>query len=95
MDLATLTTKKQEILAIAQKYGASNIRVFGSCARGNNNPHSDIDFLMDIEKGHSLFHRIQLMQELEDLLGTKIDIAKPDSLHSRIRDQVLKESIPL
>jgi predicted nucleotidyltransferase len=95
MDLATLINKKEEILAIAQKYGASNIRIFGSCARGDINPESDIDFLMDIEKGHSLFHRIQLMQELEDLLGTKIDIAKPENLHSRIRDQVLEEAIPL
>jgi predicted nucleotidyltransferase len=95
MDLATLITKKSEILAIAQKYGASNIRVFGSCARGDNSPNSDIDFLMDMEKGHSLFYRIQLIQELEDLLGTKIDIAKPETLHSRIRDQVLKEAIYL
>jgi predicted nucleotidyltransferase len=95
MDLTILINKKAEILAIAKKYGASNIRVFGSCARGNNTSHSDIDFLMDIEQGHSLFHRIQLIQELEDLLGTKIDIAKPENLHSRIRDQVLEEAIYL
>ncbi|WLT40713.1 nucleotidyltransferase family protein (plasmid) [Synechocystis sp. B12] len=95
MDLATLITKKSEILAIAQKYGASNIRVFGSCARGDMTSESDIDFLMDIEKGNSLFHRIQLIQELEDLLGTRIDIAKPENLHSRIRDQVLDEAICL
>ena len=90
-----LKNKKPEILQIAKKYGASNIKVFGSFAKGEITPDSDIDFLMDIEKGHSLFHRIQLMQELEDLLGRKVDIAKPENLHECIREQVLREAIEL
>jgi len=95
MNLTTLINKKPQILAIAQKYGGSNIRVFGSCARNEMTPESDIDLLIDIEQGFSLFHRIQMMQELENLLGRKIDIAKPQNLHTRIRDQILKEAIPL
>ena len=95
MMMEFLTNKKPEILQIAKKYGASNIKVFGSFAKGEITPDSDIDFLMDIEKGHSLFHRIQLMQELEDLLGRKVDIAKPENLHECIREQVLREAIKL
>ncbi|MGK7939604.1 MAG: nucleotidyltransferase family protein [Crocosphaera sp.] len=87
--------KRQEIIKIATKYGASNIRIFGSVARGEATENSDIDFLMDIESGHSLLHRISLIQELEDLLKCKVDVAKPQQLHEIIKEQVLQESIPL
>ncbi len=87
--------KRTEIQKIAAKYGANNIRIFGSVARGDAKENSDIDFLMDIEAGHSLLHRISLIQELEDLLNCKVDVAKPQLLHETIKEQVLKESIPL
>ncbi|MGB5592563.1 MAG: nucleotidyltransferase family protein, partial [Crocosphaera sp.] len=87
--------KKTEIMKIATKYGADNIRIFGSVARGESTDKSDVDFLMDIESGHSLLHRISLIQELEDLLKCKVDVAKPQLLHEAIKEQVLKESIPL
>ncbi|WP_237747936.1 nucleotidyltransferase family protein [Spirulina subsalsa] len=95
MTLKDITGQKTQILAIAQKYGASNVRVFGSFVTGNVTPDSDIDFLMDIKLGHSLLDRIQLMQELEDLLGRKVDIAKPETLHEEIREQVMKQAISL
>ncbi|AFY81524.1 nucleotidyltransferase family protein [Oscillatoria acuminata] len=90
-----ITINKQKILDISAKYGASNVRVFGSYARGDNTHTSDIDFLMDIETGKSLLNRIALKQELEDLLKISIDIAKPETLHEAIKEQVLSEAIPL
>lgn len=86
---------REEIIKIAAKYGANNIRIFGSVARGEATDKSDIDFLMDIEPGRSLLNRIGLIQELEDLLKCKVDVAKPQILHEVIREQILKECIPL
>ena len=90
-----LQEKRAEILKIAAQYGASNVRIFGSVARGKATADSDIDFLMDIQAGRSLLNRIALIQDLEDLLGRKVDVAKPEILHECIREQILKEAIPL
>lgn len=90
-----LQEKREEILKIATRYGASNVRIFGSVARGEATADSDIDFLMDIQSGQSLLNRIALIQDLEDLLDRKVDVAKPEILHECIREQVLKEAIPL
>lgn len=90
-----LKAKRAEIIKIAAQYGASNIRIFGSVARGEATEDSDIDFLMDIQVGRSLLNRIALIQDLEDLLDRKVDVAKPETLHECIREQVLKEAIPL
>jgi uncharacterized protein len=90
-----LQEKRTEILKIAAQYGASNVRIFGSVARGEATADSDIDFLMDIQAGRSLLNRIALIQDLEDLLDRKVDVAKPEILHESIREQVLKEAIPL
>ncbi|AUC62482.1 toxin-antitoxin system toxin component (plasmid) [Cyanobacterium sp. HL-69] len=89
------TNIKQEILNICTKYGAFNVKIFGSYARGEATENSDLDLLMDIEKGKSLLNRIALKQELEDLLGIKVDIAKPNNLHETIKNQVLAEAISL
>lgn len=90
-----LQAKRSEILDIARKHGASNIRIFGSVAREEATANSDIDFLVDIETGKNLLDRIALIQDLEDLLGCKVDVAKPEILHESIRDKILKEAIPL
>lgn len=90
-----LQEKRLEILNIAKNHGASNIRVFGSVARGEATINSDIDFLMDIESGKNLLDRIALIQDLEDLLGCKVDIAKPENLHESIKEKVLQEAITL
>ncbi|MEA5567070.1 nucleotidyltransferase family protein [Anabaena sp. UHCC 0399] len=86
---------KEEILRIAAKYGAYNLRVFGSVARGEARPDSDIDFLVDLEPGRNLLDRIGLIQDLEELLNRKIDVAKPSNLHELIKDKVLNEAVPL
>ncbi|MBD2000344.1 nucleotidyltransferase family protein [Leptolyngbya sp. FACHB-541] len=90
-----LKEKREEILAIAAKHGAYNVRVFGSVARGEANDKSDVDFLVEIEQGRTLLDQISLIQSLEDLLGRKVDVAEPENLHKLIKDRVLKEAILL
>lgn len=85
--------KKQKILKICAKYGGYNVRIFGSYARKEATENSDLDLLMDIIKGKSLLNTIALKQELEDFLGIKVDIVKPNNLHETIKNQVLKEAI--
>jgi predicted nucleotidyltransferase len=84
-----LKEKREETLAIAAKHGAYNVRVFGSVARGEATDKSDIDFLVEIEQGRTLFDRISLIQELEGFLARKVDVAKTENLHRYIRDRVL------
>lgn len=90
-----LKEKREEILAIAAKHGAYNIRIFGSVARGEAREDSDIDFLVELETNRSLLDRIALIQDLEDLLGRKVDVAKLINLRASIRDRVLNEAIQL
>jgi len=90
-----LKNHREEILRIAAKHGAYDVRVFGSVARGEARPDSDIDFLVEIEAGRNLLDRIALIQELETLLGRKVDVAKPKNLHACIREKVLHEAVPL
>jgi uncharacterized protein len=90
-----LAEKREEILAIAAKHGAYNVRVFGSVARGEARSDSDVDFLVEIEQGRNLFDRVALIQDLQDLLRRKVDVAKPENLHQLIRDRVLQEAISL
>lgn len=93
--LAQLRAKKADIVTVAMKHGASNIRVFGSVARGEANEQSDIDLLVDLEPGRSLLDHIGLMQDLEDLLGRSVDVATPSALHERIKDRVMQDAILL
>ena len=90
-----LSTKREDILRIAAKYGAYNVRIFGSVARGEADSESDIDFLMNMEPGRSLFDLGGLLSDLEDLLGCNVDVVTEDGLRDRIRDRVLKEAIAL
>ncbi len=90
-----IRTKREEILRIAARYGARNVRVFGSAARGESKPDSDIDILVEWEAGRSLLDHVALMQDLEDLLGVKVDVVTKDALHRYIRDEVLAEAKPL
>ncbi|MGG6270477.1 nucleotidyltransferase family protein [Leptolyngbya sp. AN03gr2] len=90
-----LADKRDEILAIAQKHGAYNVRVFGSVARGEADDQSDVDFLVEMGKNRSSWFPVGLIQDLEDLLGREVDVATEKMLHERIRDRVLKEAISL
>lgn len=84
---------RQEILDIAKKYGASNIRIFGSVARGEAGHDSDYDFLIELEPGRSAFEIGGLLMDLQDLLGAKVDIVTDKGLNKHIREKVLKEAI--
>lgn len=86
---------RDKIFSIAEKYGARNVRFFGSWARGEANQDSDVDFLVDMEPGHSLLDRIALKQDLEDLMNCRVDVATPGTLHELIKEQVFKEAISL
>jgi predicted nucleotidyltransferase len=90
-----LKSKRQEILAIAAKHGASNVRIFGSAARGQARENSDIDILVEMEHGRSLLDHIALMQDLEELLQRKVDVVSERALHWYIKDKVLSEAMPL
>jgi uncharacterized protein len=92
---ASLQEKRQQILALAEKYGAHNIRVFGSVARGEARLDSDIDFLVELEPGRSLFDLGGLLYELQLLLGVEVDVVTEKGLRPRIREHVLREAVPL
>ncbi len=87
--------KKQDILLLADKYGAKNIRIFGSVARGDFDSNSDIDFLVDFEPDVGLFEWSGFSLDLQDLLEHDVDVATEKSLKKRFRDKVLDEAVPL
>lgn len=87
--------KRQEILRISAKHGATNVRIFGSVARGDAGPDSDLDLLVDVGPNPSPFFPGGLLTDLEALLGKKVDIVTPGGLHWYIRDRVLQEAVPL
>ncbi|HYA39915.1 MAG TPA: nucleotidyltransferase family protein [Syntrophobacteraceae bacterium] len=90
-----LKSKRDEILRISAKYGASNVRVFGSVARGEAGPESDVDLLVELESGRSLLDHVALLQDLEDMLSRKVDVVNENALHHSIRDRVLREATPI
>ncbi len=90
-----LESKRGEILRVAARHGASNVRIFGSLARGDGTSESDVDVLVDVEKGRSLFDLGALLEDLKRLLGRDVDVVTEKGLRSRIRDRVLKEAMPL
>lgn len=87
--------KRDEILKIAAKHGARNVRVFGSVARGDAGPDSDIDLLVDMEPGRSLLDMGGLWSDLNELLGRKVDIVTENSIYWLLRRRILKEARPL
>jgi len=90
-----LKEKREEILRICAKYGARNVRVFGSVARGEADATSDIDLLVEMEPGRSLFDLGGLQYELEHVLGCRVDVVTERGLKERVRLRVLKEAVPL
>ena len=86
---------REDILRIAAKRGATNIRIFGSVARKEADAKSDIDILVDLEPGRSIFDLGGLLMDLQELLGHNVDVVTTRGLRERIRERVLKEAIPL
>lgn len=90
-----LQTKRDEILTLAAHHGASNVRVFGSVARGEAHNDSDIDFLVDLDPDRSLLDLGGLLMDLRDLLEVPVDVGTEAMLKTRIRERVLAEAVPL
>ncbi|MGA2569935.1 MAG: nucleotidyltransferase family protein [Terracidiphilus sp.] len=90
-----LKEKHAEILRIAGRYGAYNVRVFGSVARAEADDDSDIDFLVEMEPGRSLFDLGGMQSELETALGRPVDVVTEKGLKARIRTRVLQEAMPV
>ena len=95
MTVDALGTKRDEVLRIAAAHGATDVRVFGSYARGQGRSDSDLDILVELEPGRSLLDLIAIKQDLEDLLGRSVDVVTEAAISPYIRDQVLKEAVSL
>ena len=90
-----LQNRRQEILNVAASHGAHNVRLFGSVARGEARPGSDVDLLVDMDSDRSLLDLVGLGQDLEELLACKVDVLTDASLHPALRDRILAEARPL
>jgi hypothetical protein len=90
-----LRERRNDILRVAAAYGARNVRVFGSAARGDARPDSDLDLLVELDPERSLLDRVGLLLDLEDMLGRKVDLATEKGLHPALRERVLGEAVPL
>jgi predicted nucleotidyltransferase len=96
MLLDTLRKEKDLIAAACRRYGARRIRVFGSVARGEERPDSDIDFLVDFPAGYDLFgQRMALADRLAEITGRRLDLIPEHELNRHIRDAVLREAVDL
>jgi uncharacterized protein len=90
-----LRHKRADILRVAAKHGAFNVRIFGSAVRGEMTAESDVDILVELEPGRSLLDHAALMIELEELLGRPVDIATVKGLKPQLREHILNEAVPL
>lgn len=90
-----LQAKRKEILRTCAKFGAQNVRVFGSVARGEEQEDSDIDLLVDFEPGRSLLDLVSLKRELEELTGRRVDVVTEQGVYWLLRRRILKEARPL
>ena len=84
--------KKEQILAIAAKHGASNVRVFGSAVNGSADPQCDIDVLVDLERGRTLFDLGGLIVDFQQLLKRNVNVVTENNLHWYIKDRILSEA---
>lgn len=96
MLLEELRHQKQAINALGTRYGARRIRLFGSVARGEERPDSDVDFLVDFPRGYDLFaQRLPLAEQLEDLLHRRVELVPEHELNPHMRERILAEAVDL
>ncbi len=93
--METLKARREEILRLARRWGAHDVRVFGSVVRGDAGPRSDVDFLVHFEPDRSLLDHGGLLMDLQDLLGCEVDVVDDEAMRPRFRERVLKEAVPL
>jgi uncharacterized protein len=90
-----LKIKRDEILNIANRHGAKKVSLFGSVLRDEIKEKSDVDLLVEMEKGRSLFDIISIKQDLEDLLGCTVDVVTDSALSPYIKDEILGQAVNL
>lgn len=90
--LDVIKANRQALLKAGEKYGARHIRIFGSAARGEDRADSDLDFLVDMEQGRSLLDLVGLQQELERILGRRVDVVTEKGMNPHLREHVLSEA---
>ncbi len=95
INLPTLIQHRVDILRLAERYHASDVRVFGSIARGDHTQASDVDVLIKTRPGCSLLDLGGLLEDLQELLGCRVDLVTEDGLKPRLRARVLREAVPL
>lgn len=90
-----IIARREQIIALGRRWGATDFRLFGSLARGDATEGSDVDLLVRLEPGRSLLDQGGLLMDLRDLLGVKVDLVEEGALSGRFERQVLKEAVPL
>jgi predicted nucleotidyltransferase len=93
--LGELRIRRDAILEIARRHGVLDIRVFGSVARGDADSDSDVDLLVELEPGRSLFDLGGFLMDLRDFFGGPVDVVTPAALQDRVRTRVMHEAVPL
>lgn len=92
---ADIRKRRNEIIAVARRYGATDIRIFGSVARGDTTDRSDLDLVVRFDPGRSLLDQGGLLMDLRDLLGIRVDVVSEGALTGRFGQIVRKEAVPL
>ena len=87
--------RRDQIVAVAKRHGASGVRLFGSVARGDATPASDVDLIVRFDPGRSLFDHGGLVMDLRDLLGANVDVIDEEGMRERFREHVLREAVSL
>ncbi len=95
LTLETLRARREEILRLAERHGAFNVRVFGSVARGEAGPQSDVDLLVDFRPETTLWDAVALWRELRELLGCEVNVIAEDTPTDRFMQSALKDAVPL
>ena len=90
-----IRSRRDAILEIARQYGAHNVRIFGSVARGDAGEDSDLDLIVRFEPGRSLLDHGGLIMDLRELLSVKVDVIDEQAMRDRFRNHVMREAIPL
>lgn len=90
-----LEARREDILRLAAHHGARNVRVFGSVARGESSPESDVDLLVEMEPGRSMLDLVAFWQDLEELLACKVDVLTDGGLSPYLRERIYAEAVPL
>jgi uncharacterized protein len=93
--LDELRARRDEIMQLARRYRAYNVRVFGSVARGSASPESDVDLLVSFEPGVSLFDLSALWQDLRDLLGREVNVVSDGGINERVRRRITRDAVAL